>query len=86
MGVLVGGSRAATGPATGFCRVFAFHSSRLALTKKEANQSDFPKRKRNGLAGVDIKRNKHTCRSDPSCLPVVAGKRSCASDRSNTLG
>lgn len=85
MGVLVGASRAATGPAAGLGRIFAFHSTGLALTKKEASQSDFRTKKEwNGREWT--KKEKLTCRSDPDCLLAVAGKRSYAFDRSNTPG
>jgi len=84
--VFVGSSRAATGPTARFGWVFAFHSTRLALTKKEANQSDFRNQKRDGSGGGGRKEKELTCRTCRDCLLVVAGKRSCVSDRSNTPG
>ena len=86
MGVLERGSRVAMDPPTGLSRIFAFHSTGLARTKKKANQSDFRNRKGMEWRGwVKKKKKKLTCRSDPKYLLVVAGKQSYACDRSNML-
>jgi hypothetical protein len=55
--VLVRGSRAATCPATGLCRIFALHSTGLALTKKEGNQSDCRNQKRMEWRGDERRKN-----------------------------
>ena len=86
MGVLVGGGQVTTAPTKGLGRIVALHSTGLALTKKEASQSDFRNQKGMEWRGWTKKTKTLTCRSDPDCLLAVVDKRSYGIDRSNMLG